>query len=215
MAADSEKNYGLLAAVPVKTSKFMDPPESYEPTWPNLVMKELLMAMALIIFLHIVSVIFNAPLEEIANPELTPSPAKAPWYFLGLQELLHYAPPVVAGVAVPGLLLLSAMVIPFFTRRWVLLPVFSMFAVLFAPLFDSVFYRSNGIVSLFGYLGLMGIATIWLIRWKELDRQPKLLNKLKNTMFFVFVLYFVILAAIGTFFRGEEWKWVWPWAGGG
>ena len=50
---------------------------------------------------------WDAPLEELANPLQTPNPAKAPWYFLGLQELLHYFPPVVAGVLIPALVVLA------------------------------------------------------------------------------------------------------------
>jgi hypothetical protein len=60
------------------------------------------------------SLFFNAPLEGIADPTHTPNPAKAPWYFLGLQELLHYFPPVVAGVLVPTLLIIALVVIPYF-----------------------------------------------------------------------------------------------------
>jgi len=53
-------------------------------------------------------------LEELANPMHTPNPAKAPWYFLGLQELLHYFPPVVAGVLIPGLVVMALIIIPYF-----------------------------------------------------------------------------------------------------
>ena len=60
------------------------------------------------------SLLFSAPLEGIADPTHTPNPAKAPWYFLGLQELLHYFPPVVAGVLVPSLLIIALIVIPYF-----------------------------------------------------------------------------------------------------
>jgi menaquinol-cytochrome c reductase cytochrome b/c subunit len=49
----------------------------------------------------VISLIWDAPLEQLADPMHTPNPAKAPWYFLGLQELLHYFPPVVAGVLIP------------------------------------------------------------------------------------------------------------------
>ena len=69
-----------------------------------------LLAIALVLF----SLFFNAPLEGIADPTHTPNPAKAPWYFLGLQELLHYFPPVVAGVLVPTLLIISLVIIPYF-----------------------------------------------------------------------------------------------------
>ncbi|MDP4219204.1 MAG: hypothetical protein Q8896_02110, partial [Bacteroidota bacterium] len=62
-------------------------------TVPNLVVREIIAFMILVIVLSLLSLFFNAPLEWEANPQHTPNPAKAPWYFLGLQELLHYFPP--------------------------------------------------------------------------------------------------------------------------
>src|SRR5436190_19607975 len=61
----------------------------------------------------ILSITIDAPLREPANPNVTPNPAKAPWYFLGLQELLHYFPPVVAGVLLPALVVIALIVIPY------------------------------------------------------------------------------------------------------
>ena len=68
----------------------------------------------LVIVLVLISLFWNAPLEGLADPMRTPNPAKAPWYFLGLQELLHYFPPVVAGVLIPTLVVLALIVIPYF-----------------------------------------------------------------------------------------------------
>ncbi len=65
------------------------------------------------IALSLAAILFDAPLESIANPVETPNPAKAPWYFLGLQELLHYFPPVVAGVLLPTLVVIALIVIPY------------------------------------------------------------------------------------------------------
>jgi hypothetical protein len=64
--------------------------------------------------LVVIALIWNAPLESLADPTHTPNPAKAPWYFLGLQELLHYFPPVVPGVLIPGLVMMALIVIPYF-----------------------------------------------------------------------------------------------------
>ena len=61
-----------------------------------------------------VALFWDAPLEQLANPLLTPNPAKAPWYFLGLQELLHYFPPLVAGIIIPTLVVIGLVVIPYF-----------------------------------------------------------------------------------------------------
>src|SRR5690606_27271918 len=67
-------------------------------TVPPLVWRELIAFLCLSLGLVLMALFFDAPLEESANPVKTPNPAKAPWYFLGLQELLHYYPPLVAGV---------------------------------------------------------------------------------------------------------------------
>ena len=64
--------------------------------------------------LVLLSLFWDAPLEGLADPMQTPNPAKAPWYFLGLQELLHYFPPVVGGVLIPTLVVLALIVIPYF-----------------------------------------------------------------------------------------------------
>ncbi len=82
-------------------------------SWPNLVRIEMLVAMVVIAGLMIWSVLLYAPLEEHANPTLTPNPAKAPWYFLGLQEILVYFDPWIAGVVLPGLIIFGLMAIPY------------------------------------------------------------------------------------------------------
>ena len=71
--------------------------------WPHLLLVEFVAAAAMTAFLLVFSVFVNAPLLGMANPNLTPNPSKAPWYFLGLQELLTMFHPMVAGVTIPGL----------------------------------------------------------------------------------------------------------------
>jgi quinol-cytochrome oxidoreductase complex cytochrome b subunit len=83
-------------------------------TVPHLVIKEIIAFEIMIIVLALISLLFNAPLEWVANPDHTPNPAKAPWYFLGLQELLHYFPPIVGGVVLPALAVVALIVIPYF-----------------------------------------------------------------------------------------------------
>jgi len=82
-------------------------------TWPNLVRIEILVAMVVIVGLMVWSIILDAPLEEHANPSLTPNPAKAPWYFLGLQEMLVYFDPWIAGVIIPALIIFGLIAIPY------------------------------------------------------------------------------------------------------
>ena len=86
--------------------------EKFVMTFPHLIVREVILFQVVVIVLSVWALLFNAPLEGIANPLETPNPSKAPWYFLGLQELLHYFPPVVAGVVLPGLVVTCLVVIP-------------------------------------------------------------------------------------------------------
>jgi hypothetical protein len=82
-------------------------------TWPHLVSREMLAALAVLAVLLAWSYFIDAPLEEPANPNTTPNPAKAPWYFLGLQELLVYFDPWLAGVILPGLIVAGLLALPY------------------------------------------------------------------------------------------------------
>lgn len=109
----STRSYGLMALTdrPAQPVVESDPDEEVM-AWPHLLYRELLVLLALLVALHIVALLFNAPLEELANPTRTPNPAKAPWYFLGLQELVHYSA-FVGGVLVPTLILLTLVLAPY------------------------------------------------------------------------------------------------------
>src|ERR687891_1756399 len=87
-------------------------------TFPHLLIQELLSLIIVTAALIVFSTFVNAPLRELANPNLTPNPSKAPWYFLGLQELLRYFHPMVAGVLfAPTLVLLALAVVPYVDRN--------------------------------------------------------------------------------------------------
>ncbi|MGI9102392.1 MAG: hypothetical protein ACR2IF_08080 [Terriglobales bacterium] len=81
--------------------------------WPFLLRMEFLAAIIVTIILMVWSITLSAPLEEPANPNLTMNPAKAPWYFLGLQEMLVYFDPWIAGVVMPTLIIVGLMAIPY------------------------------------------------------------------------------------------------------
>ncbi len=82
-------------------------------TWPHLVRAEFLVTIFVLVVLVLWALLLDAPLEEPANPTRTPNPSKAPWYFLGLQEMLVYFDPWHAGVVLPTLIIVGLMVIPF------------------------------------------------------------------------------------------------------
>ena len=82
-------------------------------TWPHLVRGEFLVTLFVLVAMTLWSLLVDAPLEEPANPARTPNPSKAPWYFLGLQEMLVYFDPWYAGVVLPTFIIIGLMVIPF------------------------------------------------------------------------------------------------------
>ncbi len=82
-------------------------------TWPYLVRLEMIVATFFMVFMTVWSIFIDAPLEEPANPTRTPNPSKAPWYFLGLQEMLVYFDPWFAGVVLPSIIIVGLMVIPY------------------------------------------------------------------------------------------------------
>jgi quinol---cytochrome c reductase cytochrome c subunit, bacillus type len=85
--------------------------------WPHLLIEEFVAMFIVMAGLAIFSTFVNAPLRELANPNLTPNPSKAPWYFLGLQELLRYFHPMVAGITIPTFILVGLAAVPFVDRN--------------------------------------------------------------------------------------------------
>ena len=160
----STKTYGLMALTrrPTVSVEARDPNDEVF-AWPHLLYRELLVTVAVIVALHVVSLLFTAPLEGIADPTRTPNPAKAPWYFLGLQELVSHSA-FIGGVLVPALIVLALVVLPYLDRR------------------------PDGVG-----------------RWFAPER------RVANTIFTTIAAIAIVLTVIGTFFRGPNWSWVWPW----
>lgn len=121
--------------------------------FPHLMAEEFLSLLIVTAFLIVFSTFVNAPLRGLANPNLTPNPSKAPWYFLGLQELLRYFHPTVAGIVVPGVAVAFLIVLPYVDRnpstkpgdRKLAIVLFTMFLMLWAVLtILGAFFRGPG-----------------------------------------------------------------------
>ena len=118
-APETKVTQRLLTVVKAKPiQKPTSEPVDKVNTWPHLMLPEFISLMAMTAFLIFLSAILQAPLLEEANPNITPNPAKAPWYFLGLQEALSYWDPQIAGIMIPGVIgVFGFMAIPYIDRN--------------------------------------------------------------------------------------------------
>jgi hypothetical protein len=219
-SSDAKKEPRRIVFITRNTSaKVKDERESKLMTYPHLLIREAIVFEVLIIAMVLLALFWDAPLEQLANPLLTPNPAKAPWYFLGLQELLHFFPPFVAGILIPTLVLLALIVIPYFNVN-----------VEGKPLWGEQTSKRLGIVLgvVFALLIVLAVVDAWTIivptvlvaALLVVSYQSKATGgwiaalRTKPLSWWVmtwFVATAVCLTVVGTFFRGPGWSWVWPW----
>ena len=152
----------LLTVVKAKPiQKAASEPVDKVNTWPHLMLPEFVALMAMTAFLILLSAILQAPLLEEANPNVTPNPAKAPWYFLGLQELLSYWDPQIAGVMIPLVLgLVVWMAFPYIDRNPETHPSKRKFAIMFY----TFFLAGAGVLTIIGVL-FRGPGWNWTYPW--------------------------------------------------
>lgn len=112
-----EPRYRLLGVVPreLEVGATQEPDDTVF-TWPHFLVRHVVVAAGTVAVVFALAIAFDAPLKDMANPNLTPPVAKAPWYFAGLQELLSHVHPMVAGIFVPGVALLFLAALPFLDR---------------------------------------------------------------------------------------------------
>lgn len=190
-------------------------------TYPEVLFRTAVAIEVLAIALALASLLFNAPLEGIADPSHTPNPAKAPWYFLGLQEMLHYFPPVVAGVLVPTLVVIALVVIPYFNINIAAEGLFLKNRRRRLSISYAVWIGFSLFLLLFHvYVALVPtliVAAFMLLAGHSTQPSSKRLRRYlvsKPLSYWImtwFLFELVVLTAVGTFFRGPGWSWVWPW----
>ncbi|RME72021.1 MAG: DUF4405 domain-containing protein [Chloroflexi bacterium] len=203
-------------------------------TIPHLVLRELVVALVLIAAILLFSMAVNAPLEELANPDVSPNPAKAPWYFLGIQELLLHFHPLVAALVIPTLTLGALILLPYFDadldsvgvwfrsykgRRMALEA--AMIGLVGTPL---LVLADEFVIDFVGWLpslptlvsnGLVPLAMVLLLLIGFYDWMKKRFAATNcETVQATFVLLltaFIVLTIVGIWFRGPGMALMWPW----
>jgi quinol-cytochrome oxidoreductase complex cytochrome b subunit len=206
----------------------------YVPFVPNLLQREIAVALILIAFVFVVAIVFGAPLGDVANPGVSPNPAKAPWYFLGFQELLLHFHPLFAVFVIPFVFAIAIARVAYLhydadmSGNWFLSPKGRRMAVVAAgtalfltPLWISVDefvigpggwlpgavpIISNGLLP--GGALATGVVAFYLLL-KKYFRASK--NETVQALFVLFAVGFTVLTATGIWFRGAGMALVWPW----
>ena len=190
-------------------------------TFPEVLFRAAVAIEVMAIGLVTMALLFNAPLEGIADPSHTPNPAKAPWYFLGCRRCCTTSRRWLPGVLVPGLVVMALVVIPYFNINIEAEGLF---------LKDRerrlrIFYIATGALVLFllvfhVYVALVPsliVAVFMILAAQSSPQSPSAFRRYlasKPLSYWImtwFLFELVVLTAIGTFFRGPGWSWVWPW----
>ena len=202
-------------------------------TYPHLVNREIIAALALLAFILLFSLLFDATLQEKANPAFSPNPAKSPWYFQGIQELLLHFHPVFAVLILPMILMAGFTLFPFlnykneakkidFTPNIFKPIVFwsALTGIVVTPVLvllddyvlhfqqhdtDIPSWISEGIFPLIFLAGLTWVFVIFIQRKFSKKRIDIVLS-----LFILFSTAYILLTLIGTFFRGEGMQLIWP-----
>ncbi len=228
---DPRKTYGLMELVKGTSPMVEKGPEDTVMSWPNLLVLEVLAALGTTVLLLFWSFAINAPLREIANPDVTENPAKAAWYFLSLQELLLHMHPALAGLLIPGLIIVVLIAIPYIDRsnkdigKWfaskkgraiaLCSAVYTAFWLLGLILFDE-YIRVRSLVSepeifpewiipIAGIGGPAGLLYLLIRRWRPSTRETLV------GLFTAFVVTYFMLTLSSLFFRGLGMHLTWPW----
>lgn len=226
----ASKTYGLMCVVKDKSPQTDVNPDETAPSWPYLLRAELLVFMVTMLCCLLLGLFFDAPLREPANPNVPENPAKAPWYFLGLQEMVSYSA-FVGGILIPMITIIGLALIPFLDREeepggvwfsgakgkriaFLSVLVGSALAIL-AVAFPVTFgWLRNWFPSIPQIVIIIfnpgSILTVCYMAWSLY-----ILHTTKSTrmsaiaLFTCFLAGFVILTYVGTYLRGPNWDFYW------
>lgn len=224
------KSYGLMCVVRDRTPATNQDPANTLPSWPHLLRAELVVFMATAAVCVLLGMLFDAPLKEMANPSIPENPAKAPWYFLGLQEMVSYSA-FMGGLIIPLVVVIGLALIPYLDREVEPAGVYLsgkrgkkvalhtvIFATILAVLSVAIpvnfgwlrnwFPNISQLVIIFinpGTLLTLAYAlwSIFILQRENSTRMGAI------ALFTCFVVGFVILTYVGTFLRGPNWGFYW------
>lgn len=228
--ASPSKTYGLMCVVKGRTPATNQNMDETVPSWPYLLRAELLVLMVTMFISLVLSYFFDAPLKEIANPMVPENPAKAPWYFLGLQEMVSYSA-VIGGIVIPGIAWLGLALIPYLDRENSKVGIWFEGAAGRAIMWRSAAFAAVAAVAMVAIPVKFG----WLRNWYPQISQLIIilinpgtiltaayalwslyvLRRSGSTrlsaiaLFTCFLVGFVILTTVGTYFRGPNWDFFW------
>lgn len=224
------KTYGLMALVRGRTPVVGRGPEHTVPAYPRAFRAEIAVGMMVVAICMVLAFFFDAPLKEQANPLVPENPAKAPWYFLGLQELVSYSA-FMGGVFLPGLVVLGLALIPFLDREPESSGVWFSGARGRRVFFQSLGFAAVVVIALeaftirFGWLRswYADINQLWVIlinpgtvlaiafaAWSQLVLRRTGSTRLAAVALFTTIMVgFVILTWIATVHRGPNWEFYW------
>jgi len=227
------KTYGLMAVVKAETRMAEKGPDDTVFAFPVVALLELLLTLGTTLAVLLLSLLRDAPLEELANPAVTTNPAKAPWYFVGLQEMLEHMHPTLAGIIIPSLLVAFLVALPYLDNdprgagRWFTSPrgrriagLTGLYTLVVMPALialDNAFNVREA---------LRGVAPDFVAQWMipaavlalvvalpvlVLARARPTPREVMLTLFTVMLVSAFVFTLSGFLFRGPGFRLYWPW----
>ena len=161
-ATEGKRVLGVVPGKPSAGERKVITPDDTVMVWPHLLVRHAVAAMVTLLVVMLIAVFFDAPLRDVANPQNTPNPEKAPWYFAALQELLAIFHPLVAGVLVPGAIVIGLIALPYIDNSRFLKPRHRKVAVTTFTMFVVIWI----VLTLIGFM-FRGPNWGWVWPWEE------------------------------------------------